>query len=177
MSQALDGVTLNSLVSCMSASRIIVLLVIASLSAGCRTPPEDLKVPRYEQCAYFGHIARGSAQETTSVITVVVDGEIHRPGPVQVPRGSTILDAIKQAGGFTDFAHARRIVVERAGSRIGFMLRREEMGVGFRNHYRVWYVPSRPNLTAHRDEPVDSTVKTDAALEPGDRIWVPRTML
>jgi protein involved in polysaccharide export with SLBB domain len=161
----------------MSASRIIGLLVIASLSAGCRTPPEDLKVPCYEQSAYFGHIARGSAPETNSVITVVVDGEIHHPGPVQVPRGSTILDAIKQAGGFTDFAHARRIVVERAGSRIGFMLRREEMGVGFCNHYRVWYVPSRSNLNPHRDEPVDTTVKTDAVLEPGDRIWVPRAML
>jgi protein involved in polysaccharide export with SLBB domain len=108
---------------------------------------------------------------------VVVDGEIHRPGAVQVPRGSTILDAIKQAGGFTDYALARRIVVERAGSRISFMLRREEMGVGFRNHYRIWYVPSRPNLMAHRDEPVDSTLKTDAVLEPDDRIFVPRAML
>jgi hypothetical protein len=56
-------------------------------------------------------------------------------------------------------------------------LRREEMGVGFRNHYRIWYVPSRPNLNAHRDEPVDSTVKTDAVLAPDDYIRVPRAML
>ena len=161
----------------MNAFPIIGLVVIATLSAGCRTPSEDLKVPRYEQTAYYGHIARGSAPDTNSVITVVVGGEIHQAGPVQVPRGSTILDAIKRAGGFTDFAHARRIVVERAGSRISFMLRREEMGVGFRSHYRIWYVPSRPNLEAHRDEPVDSTLKTDAVLEPDDRIYVPRAML
>jgi len=160
----------------MSAFPIIGLLVIASLSAGCRIPPEDVKVPRYDQTAYCGHIARGSAVHTNSVITAVVDGEVHHPGPVHVPRGSTILDAIKQAGGFTDFAHARRIVVQRAGSRISFMLRREEMGVGFRNHYRIWYVPSRPNLNTHRDEPVDRTVNTDAVLETDDRIYVPRAI-
>jgi hypothetical protein len=156
---------------------IIGWLVIVSLSAGCRIPPEDVKVPRYLQRAYYGHIAHGSTLDTGRAITVVVEGEVHRPGPVQVSQGSTILDAIKQADVFTDFAHARRIVVERAGSRIRFMLRREEMGVGFRNHYRIWYVRSTPNLTAHRDEPVDSTVKTDAVLEANDRIYVARAVL
>ena len=133
-------------------------------------------VPRFEQSAYYGHISRGSAPHTNSAITVVVDGEVNHSGPVQVPLGSTILDAIKQAGGFTAFAGATRIVVERAGSQIRFILCREEM-VGFRNHYRIWYVPSQPDLTAHRDKPVNSTVKTDAVLEPGDHIRIRRAVL
>ena len=123
---------------------------------------------------FSAHICRSSAPDTNTVIRVIVDGEVQRPGPVDLPGGSTILDAIKQTGGFTDFASTKFLVVQRRGSRIGFMLRREPLGVGFRNHYRVWYVRGRWNATRQREEFADQDARGDATLESADYIHVSR---
>jgi protein involved in polysaccharide export with SLBB domain len=160
----------------MNAFLTVCLLVVALLSAGCRAPREDMKMHVGFSEDFKAHICRSSAPNTNSVMRVSVEGDVHHPGPLELPSGSTILDAIKQAGGFTDFAQTRHLVVERRGSRIGFLLRREMMGVRFRNHYRVWYIPARWNRKAQREEPTDRTIRGDAVLEPNDCVYVARLM-
>ncbi len=161
-------------VSRLGACPIFGLLMIALWSGGCQHPREQVKVPYHDSGYYHGRIVRGGARDTNNVITVMVHGEIRNPGTLQVPRGSTILEVIKQAGGFTDFAYSKRIEIQRAGSSHRYLLRREWNGL---NHYRIWYVPSRRNPDTYSEEPVDSTVKTDAVAEAGDRIIVLRSML
>ncbi len=160
----------------MNVLQAICLLGIGFLSTGCRSPQEDLQMHLPLGHAFYAHIQRTSLPNTNSLIRLFVGGAVHHPDRVDLASGSTVLDAIKLAGGFTDFASTRRLVVERRGSRIGLVLRREVVGVGFRNHYRVWYAPPRPKPSTHGNEPMDRAAKTDFILESDDRIWVPQTL-
>jgi tetratricopeptide (TPR) repeat protein len=46
---------------------------------------------------------------------VIVGGQVRRPGPLEVPQGATITEAIEAAGGATDFGSLRRVKVYRKG--------------------------------------------------------------
>ena len=50
-----------------------------------------------------------------AAISVQVEGEVRNPQVLTLAYGSKVLDAIREAGGFTDFARRRRIQVKRAG--------------------------------------------------------------
>ena len=160
----------------MKTSPTVCVLLAAILSVGCRIPREDMKMHVGLGKDFDAHIRRSGAPNTNSVMRAFVEGEVHHPGPLELPTGSSILDSIKQDGGFTDFAYTKRLVIERQGSRIGFVLRREPLGSGFRNHYRVWYVASYWNEVTQREEPVDRPAKGDAVLEPGDIVRVRRLL-
>ncbi|CAN5273544.1 N/A [soil metagenome] len=54
-----------------------------------------------------------SGDMTTRVITLT--GEVERSGPIAYRSGITLLDAIGAAGGFTDYANQRNIVLMRNG--------------------------------------------------------------
>ncbi len=52
-------------------------------------------------------------------IDVFLMGEIATPGQVQMDRGTTLIQALAQTGGFTPFAATKRIVLRRTDSRTG----------------------------------------------------------
>lgn len=60
--------------------------------------------------------ARGSGP---SQISVFLMGEITTPGEVSMDRGTTLLQALAQTGGFTPFAATKRIVLRRTDPRTG----------------------------------------------------------
>jgi protein involved in polysaccharide export with SLBB domain len=160
----------------LNASFATGLLAAAFLIVGCKAPQADMKMHLALREDFNAHIWRSNPPDTNTIIRVFIEGEVHHPGPLELPIGSTILDAIKQDGGFTPFASTKLLVVERSGSRIGFVLRREPFGAGFRNHYRVWYVRGQWNPTTQREDPADRAARGDAVLEREDRIWVSRTL-
>ena len=51
--------------------------------------------------------------EQTSPLSVSIIGEVVKSGPLELPRGSGVLQAIASAGGLTTFAHKDRIFVLR----------------------------------------------------------------
>jgi len=77
-----------------------------------------------------------------------VDGEVKQPGQKVYLVDTTVLKAITSAGGFTDFAAKGRVKLTRAG--------------------KVTSVNCRKALT-HPE--------LDLKVYPGDRIWVPRSIL
>jgi hypothetical protein len=160
----------------VNAFSAIGLLVAAFAIVACKVPQADMMMPLPLREDFSAHISRSRPPDTNTIMRVFIGGEVHHPGPLELPSGSTILDAIKQDGGFTPFASTRLLVVERRGRRIGFMMRREPLGVGFRSHYRVWYVEGHWNPTTQREEPVDRAATGDAVLEADDRVWVHRTL-
>ena len=172
----MGGLTARTYPVCVNASSAIGLVLAAFLIVGCKVPQADLNMHLALREDFNAHIWRTSPPDTNTVIQVFIEGEVHHAGPLELPGHSTILDAIKQDGGFTPFASTKVLVVERSGSRIAFVLRREPLGVGFRNHYRVWYVPGRWNPVTRREEPADRAASGDAVLQAGDRIWVYRTL-
>jgi polysaccharide export outer membrane protein len=53
--------------------------------------------------------------EETSPLAISILGEVAKPGPQELPRGSGLLQALAGAGGLTTFAHKDRIFVQRLG--------------------------------------------------------------
>jgi protein involved in polysaccharide export with SLBB domain len=88
-------------------------------------------------------------------IEVIVRGEVGRLGLISVAQGTTLLEAIKLAGGFTERALARSVLVEDAKHRHSLKLHRQKK---FLRRSRVWFG--------------DGT--GDFVLEPGTTIYVPR---
>ena len=70
-------------------------------------------------------------------IQVEVRGEVCKPGPISVPRGTTVLEAIKAAGGVTEFAFTRRVWVIGAKHHGALSLHRQRRS--FLSPNRVWY--------------------------------------
>lgn len=75
-------------------------------------------------------------------------GEIRRPGQVPYVGGTTLLEAVASAGGFTGFANAKKITITR-GSQI----------------------------TTHNFLEIEKNPDRDIAIEAGDIIYVPRGIL
>jgi protein involved in polysaccharide export with SLBB domain len=84
---------------------------------------------------------------------VFVLGEVSKPATVTLKPGVTLVEAITQAGGFTKDAKRSGVVVMRGG-------------------------PGDPRmLTVEMDRLTESPPDTDFSLEPGDIIYVPRTLM
>jgi polysaccharide biosynthesis/export protein len=58
----------------------------------------------------------GSASGSTATIEVFVMGEAAKPGKLDVKRGTTLLHAFAQMGGFSPFAATKRVQLHRAGN-------------------------------------------------------------
>lgn len=58
-------------------------------------------------------------QESADVVTIYILGEVAAPGPKPVQRGTTLLQAMSQSGGFSKFAATKRIQLRRKDPRTG----------------------------------------------------------
>ncbi len=58
------------------------------------------------------------------MILVYINGEVVHPGSYSLPAGSTLSDALHQAGGFTEFGHQRGIEIVRGGKHLRIDFRR-----------------------------------------------------
>jgi hypothetical protein len=107
---------------------------------------------------YVAEIALPARSATTNRIAVNVYGEVVFPGTVSLLEGCTVLQAISCAGGFTPFAFSRRLRLQRSsGQTLVLQLRwtRDQSS----GRQRVCYGGA-----------------ADCVLQPGDTIWVGRTM-
>jgi protein involved in polysaccharide export with SLBB domain len=101
---------------------------------------------------------------TTNRIEVTVHGDVAASGRVQLPEGSTVLEAISRTGGFLDYARKSQLrVTRKSGTRFKLYLR-SHFVAGAR-HRLVWY-----------DVKVDGNAMKDFVLEDGDEIHVARAI-
>jgi hypothetical protein len=92
-----------------------VVLCVAAILVGCSSPP-----PAPGTRSHYGGdrldvgapVFRGI---NSKMISVTVDGDVVHPGKYSLPALSGISDAIRQAGGFTEFGHQRAVRLDRGG--------------------------------------------------------------
>ena len=60
--------------------------------------------------------ATGKGSGTAATIAIFVMGEAKSPGKLEVKRGTTLLQAFAQMGGFSPFAATKRVQLHRAGN-------------------------------------------------------------
>lgn len=159
---------------------ILILTVVACGAVGCRTA-ESPDVVHYrgglpvwvfisttpldsnDLQGFPAQIARAQNQVfTTNRIEVEVEGDVIAPGTFHLPSGSTVLQAIVCAGGFTEFAYTGRLWLTRQ-SRHDVKLYLNCRFVYGGRYREVWY-ETRDNGNSATDYP----------LEDGDQIGVPR---
>jgi hypothetical protein len=100
---------------------------------------------------------------TTNRMDLTVTGEVRAPGAIRPPQGCTAFEAIDYAGGFTAFAFARRVSLEKAtGERLRLYLQSDLQDRSGRK--RAWYG-------------LDKFSRLDYVLDAGDKLHVPRTVL
>lgn len=112
--------------------------------------PEDVKTTWYR-----GYVLTTNSLAAGNTIEVVVRGEVGRIGSISVAQGTTVLEAIKMAGGFTEFALATRVQIDDAKHRHRLNLHRQRR---FLKRSRVWFGDG----------------SGDFVLEPGATIYVGR---
>jgi hypothetical protein len=112
--------------------------------------PEDVTVSWYR-----AYVLTTNSHPAGDKIEVIVRGEVGRQGSISVAQGTTLLEAIKLAGGFTERALARSVLVEDAQRRHRLSLNRQRR---FLRRSRVWFGGGTG----------------DFVLAPGATIYVPR---
>ncbi|WP_299193335.1 polysaccharide biosynthesis/export family protein [uncultured Litoreibacter sp.] len=74
------------------------------------------------------------AASVAPVITVFAMGELAKPGKLDVPAGTNILQFLAQAGGFTRFAASKRVILRRTdpktGQQVAYRLNAKKMMSG-----------------------------------------------
>ncbi len=82
-------------------------------------------------------IAQQAPTSTVRTIDVYLMGQVVTPGLLKVERGTTILQALAQSGGFTKFAATKRIQLRRTDRRTGeqsvFMINYRDIEAGATN--------------------------------------------
>ena len=128
----------SAVIKVIHASSVFLFLIVC-LFTGCQTtdketlvlsdagiasanthsnPPVLIYVPFYFGGGYTGRIALPSDKhKTTGQIHVVVRGEVVSPGPIRLPTGSTILQAIGAVGGFTAYPYTQEFTVTKNSGR------------------------------------------------------------
>ena len=101
------------------------------------------------------YIAKETAAPSDSIMKVFVGGEVVNPGPFEVPEGTTVLEAIVFAGGFTHYAAAYHLHLLMGDKRYSPPL-------------HVQKAPFHKGLAWYGDG------NGDIVLEPGANIHVPR---
>lgn len=103
-----------------------------------------------------GQLAAPTATTSTAAtMSIYIIGEVLKPGKVDVPRNTTLLQFLAESGGFTDFAALKRI-----------QLRRLDPATGVQKNVKFNYQA----LMAGEDIPA-------IKLQPGDVIIVPQRHL
>lgn len=134
-----------------------------SIPSGKKEPTTIIRIPIHgndlegHTSWYRGYVVKTNSARAGGIIRVQIVGEVTRPGWLSVPQGTTVLEAITEAGGFSDFALAKRIqVTDAVGKTTRLPLHRQEMSPQLPS--RVWCGPSLG----------------DYVLEPNSRVYVPR---
>lgn len=150
----------------MKTNSFILLLAVVAGTAACKTGPSPrrpvtVQIPRFNGKPIKADIRNTNELSVQKWITVKVGGEVFRPNTYQLPEGTTVLGAIKSAGGFTSFAFAKKIRVAQGGKNYALRLQRETYG--WKRRERVWY-------------PDVHSSKNDFGLEDGATITVDRSL-
>ena len=106
----------------------------------------------YKGAAVSAYIIRTNSLSPGDIIRVQVDGVVMNPGWIELPNGSTVLEAVKQAGGFDQWADYREIYVKQDGQEYFLRLHHERLwrrGCG-----RVWYGPGHSDFVLASDAKV-----------------------
>ena len=158
----------------------------AAVLSGCRTPPlapasasavdETILVctgpkdppPR----DYIGHIVATNAVDRSSTIRVRVSGCVKTPGEITVPRGTTVLGAVKRAGGFV-LASSNYVWIERGQKASMYVLVHEPLVPELPGHYRVWYAGYECGPATGWRGIIDKQSQSDVPLEDSDWVVVP----
>jgi hypothetical protein len=124
--------------------------------------PNDATV---ETSGYRAQIASPPRRDyTTNRIQVRVGGEVVSSGIVRLYPGSTVLQAICSAGGFTPFALPTRLyIIKSSGQRVKIYLRSRPMADS--SFKLAWY-----------DTKKDADSGSDYVLDSGDEIEVEKTV-
>ena len=101
-------------------------------------------------------VLRTNPVRADTVMQLKVGGEVQHPGTIEVPKGTTALEAIAKAGGFTPCSRLKTIVLLEGGKKYSLHTHRQKKPF---SKPRIWY----------------GGVSSDRVLEPGAWIFVPRT--
>ncbi len=110
-----------------------ILLSLLALCVGCQSPfqTKSDKTVRL-LAANFGpeqtyRVLRTNDLDPSKSITVQVEGQVVHPGVFKLPQGTTLLEAILEAGGFTKYAAQSKIhVKDSRGAKFRYGFRRNE---------------------------------------------------
>ncbi len=97
--------------------------------------PVDPPRPRY-----IGHIVATNVVNSDETITVLVFGAVGTPGWITVPKGTTVLAAIKRASGFAGGAGGC-VRITRGERQYEYRLTKKSLGPESPGHYAIWFGP------------------------------------
>lgn len=151
----------------MRALVVILGLVTLVVTTACQSPyatlsDKTIELPapdRREILKY--HVLRTNPISADTKIKASVTGLVNNPGVVELPKGSTLLEAIIGAGGFAEWAYFKQIFVSHGGTKYSLVLCQvNEVRTG---RSWAWYAPGGKNYKG-RFVTVSST-KSDYILE------------
>ncbi len=130
---------------------VVAILGLSALfvTTGCRSPyvtlsdiTIQLPAPKRGELLNY-HILRTNLVSSVNMIQVRVEGYVNQLGLVELPEGSSVLEAIVQAGGFSEGADFRRIYLTQREHKYLFVLRQENEWHTLRCF--AWYAPGSKN--------------------------------
>jgi hypothetical protein len=134
---------LNLMIHFLRHGRGIVLSVLAvMLCLGCVNRPggrvgdgAEITIPFFNS-SFRGVIAPPAAKQSEAMITIFVRGQVVNPGQYKVREGSSILEAVQAAGGFTPYAATWAVTLVDERERLRLRLYRDKR---FSLLPLVWY--------------------------------------
>lgn len=160
--------------------KLALCIVFASQLCGCQTTQYSgrrfwMFIPnqRYEAPAtgFPAEVLLPDQAYTTNRIAVDVVGAVISPGKILVPEGTTLLQAISYAGGFSSFGSPHRVRVTKISGKSFQPILRKMISEG---HIKVWYEIQISQQDILSPKKIPGRAITDYALEDGDRISIPR---
>ncbi|PWU07951.1 MAG: hypothetical protein C5B50_30590 [Verrucomicrobia bacterium] len=124
---------------------------------------------------YIGHIVRTNSLDPTQRVRVLVLGCVNQPGWVTVPKGSTVLGAIKIAGGFERRGASWYVQVVRGSKTYLYELTTGALSRKSRDEYLIWYGPCQWSIRSG-SYVVDKRSRSDVVLEDEDKVLVPSVL-
>lgn len=166
-----------------------VLLLVMACGSCCQRGHREDPVVRVRMPVLRSHNRFTTARVASPVATlgqsiqVTVGGEVCSGGRYVVPAGTSVLQAIVKAGGFTSFASPyKRLELHRGGEVVRLMFREARVtgarpGFGGLSGPRrlVWYVAAHWNPESQSWVPEEPLQPADVMLQDGDVIQVPRS--
>jgi hypothetical protein len=127
----------------LRCGRSITLLVLpVMLSVGCAVRPRagagegpEITIPVFHS-DYRGVVALPRTKQSEAMITIFVRGHVVSPGQYKVREGTSILEAVQAAGGFTPYAATWAVTLVDEREHLRLRLHRHKR---FRRLPLVWY--------------------------------------